>query len=285
MKKSILIAAAVCKTIVIAAFLGAPNLGYASLITVSTDKWSSVAAPSSGRLSTEDVWIRTEDGTPTKSGNSSGTLVSDFRVKDDFSFSGIFSPTFASNHSCEKENTCNDNDIIGLVFGWQDVDNHYRLGWNQGKQGKSDVTGRDGLFLVREIEGKSKTLINYDSTFWVDEAVYEFSISRTGSTLALNIVGLTQNFEGDQSATVPSTQIASSVNTRTRATSNVQSIDISVIDDTFTSGNLGVYTESQTGFFKSLNVQGTVDINAPTTFSLSTVLLALVCWRRRLLQN
>lgn len=276
MKKSVLIAAAVCKTIVIAAFLGAPSLGYASLITVSTDKWSSVAAPSSGKQSKEDVWIRTEINTPTKSGNSSGALISDFRLTGDFSFSGIFSPTFAFNSSCEENNTCNDNDIIGLVFGWQDVDNHYRLGWNQGGNSVvSDVTGKDGLFLIKETGGRSNTLVHFDSTFWVDEAVYEFSISRTDDSLAIVIEGVTQDFLGSQSGTLPE---RSDVTTFSRASADV--IEFSVTDSTFTSGNLGVYTESQTGFFNSLAVQGTVDVSAPV-FSVGFILLGLLSMRRK----
>lgn len=276
MKQSILTAAAIRKAFVIAALAGASFVANASIITVSTDKWSSVAAPSSGKLSNEDVWIRTEINTPTKSGNSSGALISDFKLIGDFSFSGIFSPTFASNSSCERHNTCNDNDIIGLVFGWQDVDNHYRLGWNQGGKGAvSDVTGRDGLFLIKETGGRSNTLVHFDSTFWVDEAVYEFSISRTNDSLAIVIEGATQDILGSQSGALP--QIPA-VKSRSSAPADI--VEFSVTDSTFTSGNLGVYTESQTGFFNSLAVQGTVDVSAPA-FSLGFILLGLLSMRRK----
>lgn len=248
----------------------------ASLILVDTQNWSSVVSPSSGKLSKNDSWIKTEQGTPTKTGNSSGALISDFRLEDDFSFTGIFSPTFATNISCERENTCNDNDIIGLVFGWQNEDNHYRLGWNQGgRQGVSDVTGRDGLFLVREIDGRSKTLVNYDSTFWVDEAVYQFSVVRSGSSLEIEIKGVTQDFKGDQSGSLP----VSTARTATQ-TGKSETIKISVIDDTFRAGNVGVYTESQTGFFQSLSAQGTFEVSAPA-FSMGFIFFALLRLRQK----
>ena len=185
--------------------------------------------------------------------------------------------------SCERENTCNDNDIIGLVFGWQNEDNHYRLGWNQGgPQGVSDVTGKNGLFLVREIDGSSKTLVNYDSMFWVDEAVYQFSIVRSGSSLEIEIKGVTQDFMGDQSGSLPVNKASTFAARSATPTGKYETIKSSVIDDTFRAGNLGVYTESQTGFFQSLSAQGSFEVSAPA-FSMGFILFALLRLRKKTL--
>lgn len=234
-------------------------------ILIDTSEWTKAESPSSGKLSNEN-WVRLHQNTPTKQGNSSGALISDFTLDGDFTFSGMFTPTFASNASCEAENTCDDDDILGLVFGWQDASNHYRLGWSQGdgtnSSGVTDITGKTGLFLVKEENGISNTIKNWDSSFWLEDVSYTFSISRVADSISLAVEGLMQSIRGVQGAIVPATPAQNGT---------LKKIDYSFNDSTFVSGKVGIYTESQTAEFKSLAVtvpNKAVNIAAPATAGL-----------------
>lgn len=238
-----------------------------SQIVVDTSFWTEAASPSSNKNSESDNWVRVHSDTPTKLSNSSGALISDFSVDGDFNFSGIFSPTFASNGSCASENTCDDDDILGLVFGWQDASNHYRLGWSQGdgsnSSGLTDITGKTGLFLVKEENGNSNTIENWGSDFWLEDVEYMFSISRVADAISFELEGLMQNTAGVQGASVPSVPVTGSV---------FKNISFSISDDTFTSGRVGIYTESQTAVFSSLNVSvpsQTTNVSAPATIGFA----------------
>ncbi|EGG98108.1 hypothetical protein imdm_630 [gamma proteobacterium IMCC2047] len=138
--------------------------------------------------------------------NSYGTIVSDFSFTGDFNFSGTMTPTTAS---------FDDNDILGLVFGWQDPSNHYRLGWEQG--GFNDISGASGMFLVRELAGVS-TILFQQEIFWADNVDYNFIVGRSGNDISFSLGGVSQSFT----------------------------------DTTFMSGNVGFYTESQTARFGGL---------------------------------
>jgi hypothetical protein len=186
----------------------------AGVINIDTSKWLHLAGPSSDRNT--GIWVGLNAQTPKKNGNSSGSLVSDFELFGDFQFSGLFMPT-----TIEYD----DNDIVGVVFGWQDEQNHYRLGWSQTQRPNTDddraftdITGKTGLFLIREVAGVSQSLFNISDLFWDDNFTYSFNIGRSNNDL---------NF--DFGGTV-----------------------FSVMDSTFSSGRIGVYTESQTAVFSDL---------------------------------
>jgi hypothetical protein len=181
----------------------------ASVITLdNVSSWSSQGAPSRKRDTSlpewvSDVWISGTwvglgRGEPTKRGNSSGTLVSDVSFVNDFTFSGLFSPTIENNHTCVANNVCNDNDILGLVFGWEDENNHFRLGWSQADD-LLDITGKSGMFLVHEQNGVSQTLLHWDY-YWLDDALYDFSVVVENQLLSVNVAGDISDMMGDQSA-------------------------------------------------------------------------------------
>lgn len=234
----------------------------ATPIEIDTTLWSSELSPSHNRLSSTERWLGLEDNNPNKQSNSSGTLVSDFVLNGDFQFTGVFSPTYATNGSCAAENTCDDDDILGLVFGWQDASNHYRLGWSQGdgtnKSGVKDITGRTGLFLIKEEDGRSNTIANWKDVFWQENVLYKFSISRAANTIAFMIEGLVQNIRGIQGATIP---------TASPVKSELQVIDFEVEGTSFTTGRVGVYTESQSANFSLLSVT-TAQVSGPVTLGL-----------------
>ena len=201
----------------------------AGIIGIDTSKWLHLAGPSNGL--TTGVWVGLNGQAPEKRGNSSGALVSDFELFGDFLFSGYFSPTTVNY---------DDNDIIGLVFGWQDAQNHYRLGWSQTQRpgtdddrAIADITGKSGLFLIREVGGTSQTLFNFADLYWEDDVRYSFNVGRVADQLNIDFGG------------------------------NVFSVN----DSTFTSGHIGVYTESQTGRFWNLNAGGTPNLQVPRPVS------------------
>lgn len=222
----------------------------AGIINVDTSKWLHLAGPSNDR--TTGNWVGLNRQEPEKQSNSSGALVSNFSLLGDFMFSGSFSPTTVE---------FDDNDILGVVFGWQDQLNHYRLGWSQIQRPNTtddraitDITGRKGLFLIREVDGLSNTLFNISDLYWEDNVSYNFNVGRTNNLLNIDFGG------------------------------QVFSID----DSTFNSGRIGVYTESQTARFWGLSANGTT----PNTQSqqvpepgvimfVSGLVLAVVASRRQ----
>ncbi|MEC7469563.1 MAG: hypothetical protein VYC51_06920, partial [Pseudomonadota bacterium] len=80
----------------------------AAATTVDISLWSQEDSPNYSRNAT---WNVGTGNNAIQNSNSYGTLVSDFVETGDFSFFGTMTATTAS---------FNDNDIMGIVFGWQD---------------------------------------------------------------------------------------------------------------------------------------------------------------------
>lgn len=236
---------------------------------IDTTQWTTDVSPSNGEESTQDGWTRLAENTPTRPSNASGSLISDFTLVGDFLFSGIFSPIFdaRSTSTCGNLTTpiCNDNDILGIVFGWQNAANHYRLGFGQG--GVNDITGNDGLFLVREQDGDSTTLASWDSSFWVDDATYDFSVRRVANELTVSVEGLVRNTRGAQGAD-PEDFDETSLDPTT--------LEKTVSDAVFLNGRIGVYTQSQASVFGEFDVEGEARYPVPLPGSLSLMMLGLL---------
>ncbi|MDF2177222.1 PEP-CTERM sorting domain-containing protein [Aliiglaciecola sp. CAU 1673] len=181
-------------------------------IIVDTSLWSLFPDPS---YSSGPTGLTSAGGNQAvQNSNSYGTIVSDFSFTGDFNFSGSMTPTTAS---------FDDNDLLGLVFGWTDQSNHYRLGWEQG--GYNDISGASGLYLVRELGGISSILFQSE-LFWQDNEDYNFVVGRSGNNISFSITGLI----GGVTTTVAQ----------------------SFTDTTFMSGNVGFWTASQTARFGGL---------------------------------
>ena len=154
----------------------------------------------------------------TVSGNSQSTVTSDFSQSGDFIYSGTMRAI------------AGDNDNMGVTFGFADVANHYRLGWEGGGFGDSPATpglgssGANGLFLVVEQGGVGSVLFQNATLNWVLNTDYDFTISRTGNDISFEIM---------QGVTTLESQ--------------------TVTDNTFLSGQVGVYTESQSATFANLD--------------------------------
>ena len=150
----------------------------AAATTVDISLWSQEDSPNYSRNAT---WNVGSGNNAIQNSNSYGTLVSDFVETGDFSFFGTMTATTAS---------FNDNDIMGIVFGWQDDMNHYRLGWEQG--GFNDAcSGASGMWLVEEVAGVS-TILFQTEQFWADLVEYNFIVGRSGNDISFSLDGVSQ---------------------------------------------------------------------------------------------
>lgn len=185
----------------------------ASAATVETNNWTSANGPANN-VSTASSWT-TGGTTATKAGNDSTTLVSDFSTSGDFTYTGSM-------------RSLNDNDNMGIVFGWQDANNHYRLGWEGGGYSDGGSSSQQGFWLIRETAGVDTVLFNIPSLFWAGHNttnIYDFSITRSGGDISFSMM----------------------LGTSTLASGTVT-------DSTFLSGKVGVYVESNASEFTDLSV-------------------------------
>lgn len=197
------------------AAVAALTLGAAqvSAATVETNNWTQENAPANNG-STSNTWS-TGGTTASKLGNNSTSLVSDFSTSGDFSYTGSM-------------RSLNDNDNMGIVFGWQDANNHYRLGWEGGGSADYGSSTQQGFWLIRESAGIDTVLFNIPTLFWTGHNttnVYDFSITRSGDDISFSMM-------------LGATTLASGT----------------VTDNTFLSGKVGVYVESNASEFTNLSV-------------------------------
>jgi hypothetical protein len=187
--------------------------------------WTTEPAPQWNQAPEANVWVLVPGGVAQLM-NGADTRVSDFGFSGDFTFTGIF-------RAIPEPDSDQDDDNMGVVFGWQDESNHYRLGWEGGGFGDNGdefdpfidegASGAHGVWLVREQAGVATVLFELPGEFWVPETDYGFMVSRTGDEISFEIT------EG-------MTVIASTT----------------VIDTTFPSGSIGIYGESQEAEFRDL---------------------------------
>jgi hypothetical protein len=156
---------------------------HATLIT-STDiitDWTSGGSPVDNVIA--GSWIDAS-GTVQGTGNHAGSLVSDVIANSNFSFSA--------------SSTARDNDTFGLIWGFQDLSNHYRLSWAQdyGETGVgvAPVQGFGGIFdgfkIIKEIAGTSSVLFSSEIEY-VQNQNYSMSVSGTATGFNVMINNLT----------------------------------------------------------------------------------------------
>ena len=182
--------------------------------------------------------------------NLDGALISDFIAPSDFIFSAqiIIGPS--------------DVDTVGMVFGYQDPMNHYRVGFHGGgsPDGRSanpalfGGTGAEGLWLVREQAGVGTDLFNLPTTTWSNGATYNFTVARSGGMISFSISEVGVGLVGSNSVT----------------------------DTVFPSGRVGYYTESQGHAAGMFDFQsGPLAVPEPTTLLLLGAGLGIAAYRRR----
>ena len=135
--------------------------------------------------------------------------------------------------------------MIGFIFGYQDMDNHYRFGWDayDYNSGYSDVGGTNGMRVIKEVAGTNNFLTS-NSTRWARNVHYNFSITRSGSTFNVKIIqqsnaAILLNYTGT--------------------------------DSQFATGKVGIYTASQSPVYFY-----NIDVTVPEPSSC-LMILGIVC--------
>lgn len=214
MKNAIIAAAAVAATALAPAFAATPD----------TNTWLRSAAE---RSSDNQRWTL---GVGSAAGilNGYGILYSPTDLMGDVEFTGTMTSIGT------------DNDIMGVVFGFQDNNNYYRMGWEDG--GFADASSERDFWLVKEVAGVRTTLFTSNDE-WVEQRPYDFRIARNGGNLEFSI------FDTLTMSTIISQTVA---------------------DMSFMTGAFGVYTESQAASFTNLetNALGAAPVPVPAALPL-----------------
>ncbi|WP_303288974.1 PEP-CTERM sorting domain-containing protein [Marinobacter sp. SS5-14b] len=158
----------------VAAFVGASLVG-SSLQAALISESDIIADWSSEKTVVYDItnnanWSASGNAI-TNGGNYNGALVSDFESAGNFTFSTLVKGI-------------NDNDYMGVVFGWQDSNNSYGLGWNGG--GLGSTYSFNGIGLYKEVGGV-RTILASDATTWSSGVAYDFEVGRSGSNIFASI--------------------------------------------------------------------------------------------------
>ncbi len=105
--------------------------------------------------------------------NQNLAVVSDFTTSSPFRFTGnLRAPQ--------------DDDVLGLLFGYIDGQNNFRFSWTGGEDADWEAGrtidefgnqhGYEGAMLVQEVDGKAETLAHLDGLFWQAKKNYAFDL-------------------------------------------------------------------------------------------------------------
>jgi hypothetical protein len=167
--------------------------------------------------------------------NHRGSLISDFSTSENFNFS--------------VNSTARDNDTFGLIWGFQDMSNHYRFSWAQdyGESGVGNTSQGfggiyDGFKIIKEVAGVSSVLFS-STTEYVIGHNYALSVEGTGSGFNVKIDNITTSASIFNQAIVESTFTAGRVgiNELYQGGSNVWSnFDVTAVPEPSTLAILGL---------------------------------------------
>lgn len=215
--------------------------GVAQAATLDTSSWTGALSPSYGF----DNGSWSTGGTSASIGRKYSALISDYGTDGDFSFSGQMTQT--------SSNVKGDGNM-GVVFGWTDASNHYRMGWSAEvglPDGDAGSSNQFGFWLIKEIGGIDTVLVNNITLEFSVNTPYDFSIERDGDNILYSL------FEGN-------TELQSGV----------------ITDTTYMTGKVGVYAERNASRFSDLEL---APIPLPGTLPLLAggLVLAGALGRRR----
>ena len=214
-------------------------------------------------ISTSDVITNwTSDGTPqgtaalgnwtissgdiVATGNHSGSLTSDVSANSDFSFS--------------VNSLARDNDTFGLVWGFQDLANHYRFSWAQdwGENGTGGAAhGSGGFKVIKEVGGISNLLFS-SNTQYVQNQTYDLRVAGT-------VAGFTVQVENLSTSTLIFNE--------------------SITDTTFASGSVGIhelYQENGGNVWSNFDLDTSTSVPEPSMVAIFASGMLLIGIRRRM---
>jgi len=186
--------------------------------------WTSGANAIDG--GTDGVWQQS-GATVVATGNHQGSLISDFSTGGNFSLS--------------VDTRSRDNDLFGLLWGVQDLSNHYRLSWGLERHdsGTTGWTSGGGFRIFKEVGGVTTQLFSSNSTYVMNQD-YNLNVTGTGSGFDVMI---------------------------TNTTTSASIFNQSITDTTFTSGKVGIHEWYQ----GNSNVWSNFDVTAvpgPSTLAI-----------------
>ena len=164
-------------------------------------------------------------------GNYASAFVSDITTDENFAYSGSM-----TNNG--------DNDMMGLVWGWTNAQNNYRLAFGGG--GGSEY---NGLAVFKEVDDTRTTLYS-SSTTWTSGHTYNYTISREGNNLNVLLK--------DGTTVI---------------------LDQSFTDNSLMSGQVGFYTHSQSTYYWNIEVESYIP--EPTTFALVAIVLCSIYFLKK----
>lgn len=131
----------------------------ASAVTLDASAWINGDDPikenQSGTSTTGEDYVHIH-------GNGDLAVLTDYTLATPFDFSGhAYAPS--------------DDDIFGVLFGYVDGFNNYRISWTGGEDHDWEA-GRKygGLMLVKEVDGKGETLWRDPDLMWLAGVEYNF---------------------------------------------------------------------------------------------------------------
>jgi hypothetical protein len=171
-------------------------------------------------------WVFSEENTvATQTLNSNPSVLLNNEDKANYSMQGFF-----------RVDTVTDDDFIGFVFGYQNSNNFYLFNWKQGDQTGSDGTISEAGFCVKKFSSPEGTILtNDDFSGVVNTANMEILASKYGS-----------NYGWDDYKIYGFNLCFSSGTFQITITDGATTLwDVTINDDSFTSGQFGIYNNSQ----------------------------------------
>ena len=204
--------------------------------------WTSDVSPVDGVLLGN--WT-TSSGDIVATSNHAGSLTSDVSANSDFSFS--------------VNSLARDNDTFGLVWGFQDLANHYRFSWAQdwGEDGTGGAGhGVDGFKIIKEVGGISNVLFS-SNTEYVQNQTYDLRVDGT-------VAGFTVQVENLSTSTLIFNE--------------------SITDTTFASGSVGIHELYQGGgnVWSNFDLDTSTSVPEPSMVAIFASGMLLIGIRRRM---
>ena len=208
---------------------------------VITD-WTSDVSPIDG----QDVGNWTiSSGNIVATNNHAGSLTSDVSANSDFSFS--------------VNSLARDNDTFGLVWGFQDLANHYRFSWAQdwGENGTGGAAhGLGGFKVIKEVGGISNLLFS-SNTQYVQNQTYDLRVAGT-------VAGFTVQVENLSTSTLIFSE--------------------SITDTTFASGSVGIHElyQGASNVWSNFDLDTSTSVPEPSMVAIFASGMLLIGIRRRM---
>jgi len=198
-------------------------------------------------ISTSDVitnWT-TSSGNIVGTNNHAGSLTSDVSANSDFSFS--------------VNSLASDNDTFGLVWGFQDLANHYRFSWAQdwGENGTGGAAhGLGGFKVIKEVGGISNLLFS-SNTQYVQNQTYDLRVAGT-------VAGFTVQVENLSTSTLIFSE--------------------SITDTTFASGSVGIHEifQENGNVWSNFDLDTSTSVPEPSMVAIFASGMLLIGIRRRM---